>query len=307
MIQVNILHVTAFAMARAVFLFGVVLEITYLFYKTITFHEKILKKEKNIFLQNFMEDLVDCLKSLIYQGLCLFCGSKFFLKNFRKSYAEKLLMKKYFILDIETQARHRKNGLWRNKKFSGGGKFYMNIENIEQVTFVGRASKEAKKFDFFMEISFLLSRYIYGGFGIKHKEGVVTSRPEMEILAKHKTSRGDIYIIADFKRLELEIVFCDEYIGEVEDKRYELGKIFITKGISRVLEDNQFAHEVYKAFCNYKHCEWGEIPEDDIKANEDAIEYGLRIIGCYKTSKGDIYIITEADRSCTTILFCDEY
>lgn len=44
-----------------------------------------------------------------------------------------------------------------------------------------------------------------------------------------------------------------------------------------------------------------------LKANEDAIESGLRVLAHYETSKGGIYIITEADRSCTTILFCDEY
>ena len=47
--------------------------------------------------------------------------------------------------------------------------------------------------------------------------------------------------------------------------------------------------------------------EEDKAANEQALIEGNRIMGAYQTCKGKIWIITEADRSATTVLFPDEY
>jgi hypothetical protein len=54
--------------------------------------------------------------------------------------------------------------------------------------------------------------------------------------------------------------------------------------------------------------DWGEVPEADKQANEVSVEHGLRILSAYTTSAGDqIWILTEADRSATTILLSSEY
>jgi hypothetical protein len=54
--------------------------------------------------------------------------------------------------------------------------------------------------------------------------------------------------------------------------------------------------------------DWGEVPEADKQANEVSVEHGLRILSAYTTSAGDqIWILTEADRSATTILLPSEY
>lgn len=47
--------------------------------------------------------------------------------------------------------------------------------------------------------------------------------------------------------------------------------------------------------------------EEDKQMNDDALSTGNRIFAAYHTCKGKIYIITEWDRSATTILFADEY
>lgn len=48
--------------------------------------------------------------------------------------------------------------------------------------------------------------------------------------------------------------------------------------------------------------------EEDKKKNDKAIASGEdRILASYKTSEGQIFIITEWDRSYTTIMFADEY
>lgn len=54
--------------------------------------------------------------------------------------------------------------------------------------------------------------------------------------------------------------------------------------------------------------DWGEISDHDQKANQEAIREGSRILSSYTTAAGeDIWIITEADRSLTTLLLPSEY
>jgi len=54
--------------------------------------------------------------------------------------------------------------------------------------------------------------------------------------------------------------------------------------------------------------DWGDLDEHDRKANEYALEHGLRVLSAYTLGSGEkIWIITEADRSSTTILLPEEY
>ena len=54
--------------------------------------------------------------------------------------------------------------------------------------------------------------------------------------------------------------------------------------------------------------DWGELCDEDITANEQALIDGLRLMSAYRTPGGQrIWIITEADRSVTTILLPEEY
>ena len=54
--------------------------------------------------------------------------------------------------------------------------------------------------------------------------------------------------------------------------------------------------------------DWGDVSDSDARANELALRHDLRIMSWYQTSCGArIQIITEADRSVTTILLAKEY
>lgn len=58
------------------------------------------------------------------------------------------------------------------------------------------------------------------------------------------------------------------------------------------------------------HCgDWGdELCAEDKAANEQALKDGSRLLSCYRTPAGDrLYIITEWDRSMTTIMLPSEY
>lgn len=88
-----------------------------------------------------------------------------------------------------------------------------------------------------------------------------------------------------------------------------MGKVVMTRGIANAIEETkQYYSEILNCFLRYSNGDWGDLCDDDKQMNEDAIRTGDdRILAAYKTSKGKIYIITEWDRSYTTILFADEY
>jgi hypothetical protein len=68
-----------------------------------------------------------------------------------------------------------------------------------------------------------------------------------------------------------------------------------------------FAGEVaYAVSCFFKH-DWGDACKSDCLLNDEALVNGDRIVALYNTSKGKVFIITEVDRSITTILFDYEY
>jgi hypothetical protein len=54
--------------------------------------------------------------------------------------------------------------------------------------------------------------------------------------------------------------------------------------------------------------DWGDVDEHDRRENELSLIHGFRLLSAYTLSSGTkIWIITEADRSATTILLPDEY
>ena len=56
--------------------------------------------------------------------------------------------------------------------------------------------------------------------------------------------------------------------------------------------------------------DWGELDEDDRKENQLGLKRGFRLLSSYRTSSEErtkVWVITEADRSVTTLLLPDEY
>ena len=85
--------------------------------------------------------------------------------------------------------------------------------------------------------------------------------------------------------------------------RFNLGKIVATPGAIALGVD-------LAAYLRRHHCgDWGEaLDEEDKQANEEALKHDTRLLSCYRTPKGDrVYIITEWDRSVTTVLLPEEY
>lgn len=84
--------------------------------------------------------------------------------------------------------------------------------------------------------------------------------------------------------------------------------MYLTAGVNNTIAENlTFAEEVLSAMRRFVRDDWGDLDKEDIQANRDALVYGDRIFAAYNTTEGKVYIITESDRSITTVLFAHEY
>jgi hypothetical protein len=93
---------------------------------------------------------------------------------------------------------------------------------------------------------------------------------------------------------------------EADAVRFALGQTVITPGAEEAL---QFAGQTPSEFLRrHMSGDWGELSEDDVKENELSLKENFRLLSRYETAKGErFWIITEADRSATTILLPIEY
>ena len=90
--------------------------------------------------------------------------------------------------------------------------------------------------------------------------------------------------------------------------KFSLGQVVMTRGIANELEqDTKFAKFVTESLKRHATGDWGDLGEEDKSSNEYALENDLRIFSAYIREDKKIYIITEWDRSYTTILFPSEY
>lgn len=74
--------------------------------------------------------------------------------------------------------------------------------------------------------------------------------------------------------------------------------------------NREFAIFVNVSFNRYVRCDWGDTCAEDKTSNDYAVRHGERILAAYEHPDHPdwrIWIITEWDRSITTILFPDEY
>lgn len=92
-------------------------------------------------------------------------------------------------------------------------------------------------------------------------------------------------------------------------RKFKLGQVVMTRNISdEISDDTNFSEEIGKCLKRYINCDWGEMEKEDKEMNNNAVKNNDdRIFAAYRTSKGKVYIITEWDRSYTTIMFASDY
>lgn len=94
---------------------------------------------------------------------------------------------------------------------------------------------------------------------------------------------------------------------DVRRKRplFLLGQILSTPGVLEHLDHYGVNAQPYLE----RHItgDFGDVCADDVRENIFAIEHGFRILSAYMIAGRKVWCITEADRSCTTLLFPEEY
>lgn len=93
-----------------------------------------------------------------------------------------------------------------------------------------------------------------------------------------------------------------------KDVKFSLGSTVMTAGVSEFLRENSVPMtEVIALLHRHSTGDWGDIAAEDRWVNEEALAHGYRILSAYTLRGRVVWVITEADRSRTTVLFPEEY
>ena len=97
----------------------------------------------------------------------------------------------------------------------------------------------------------------------------------------------------------------------MNDKRkkkrlFPLGQVVATPGALEALEEA--GQDAAEFLSRHVSGDWGEVPAEDARENDLSVKQGFRILSAYSlTTDVKIWVITEADRSATTLLLPSEY
>ena len=88
--------------------------------------------------------------------------------------------------------------------------------------------------------------------------------------------------------------------------RFPLGQTYMTPGAEEAL---MLAGQTGIEFLRrHMSGDFGDVSNEDLRENELSLRQSFRVLSAYRTATGQkLWIITEADRSSTTILLPDEY
>jgi len=87
---------------------------------------------------------------------------------------------------------------------------------------------------------------------------------------------------------------------------FNLGRLVATLGVLKALDEAGQAPEEF--LHRHQRGDWGEICDEDESENELSLAQGFRLLSAYRTAAGTkLWVITECDRSATTMLLPSEY
>jgi hypothetical protein len=84
-----------------------------------------------------------------------------------------------------------------------------------------------------------------------------------------------------------------------------LGKVVATPGALKLLLEA--GEDPLRFLARHSSGDWGDLCAFDRRQNQIALREGLRVFSSYETTAGRCWVITEADRSVTTILLPEDY
>ncbi len=89
----------------------------------------------------------------------------------------------------------------------------------------------------------------------------------------------------------------------IAQSKFPLGQIVITANAQSRLSPEA----VRAGLRRHAAGDWGELPSEDAASNEEALKHGGRLFSAYGQGESRFWIITEHDRSVTTILLPQDY
>ena len=91
---------------------------------------------------------------------------------------------------------------------------------------------------------------------------------------------------------------------ERSTRRFSLGQVVITSNAHETLPP----HDVLQALVRHANADWGDVCEEDWELNNESLVDDSRVLSVYTSAAGTrFWIITEWDRSVTTILLPEDY
>ncbi len=97
-----------------------------------------------------------------------------------------------------------------------------------------------------------------------------------------------------------------ERLNPDPEPRFPLGQILATPGALEAFSQAEQLPDEFLA--RHQVGDWGELEDEDKEENEFSVDRQLRILSAYTLNTGTkVWVITEADRSATTILLPEEY
>lgn len=87
--------------------------------------------------------------------------------------------------------------------------------------------------------------------------------------------------------------------------RFALGRVVATPGALNLLNEGGISPA--SLLHRHQQGDWGDVGSDDASINEEALRMGFRLLSAYPIGQQKVWIITEADRSVTTLLLPEEY
>ena len=99
---------------------------------------------------------------------------------------------------------------------------------------------------------------------------------------------------------------------------FPFGRLLMTPGVLELADELGAEAVLAGPLSRHLSRDWGDLDESDRKANDQALGTGERILSAYKVRRKEVgfrqstptrkvWVITEADRSATTVLLPDEY
>ena len=86
---------------------------------------------------------------------------------------------------------------------------------------------------------------------------------------------------------------------------FPLGRLVATPGAIDLLRSA--GEDLLPALLErHRSGDWGEVPPEDARENEVSVRYGFRILSSYRVAGERIRVVTEADRSATTLVLPSE-